>query len=84
MVLDNLEPFRDRIHGAIHFEPLYERHGDSLIGLLRRRFTEVTGHNRTLLSRLEAHPSVEILEVKEDVIGVNPLNPTSIVHWRYR
>jgi len=69
---------------VFHFEPIYELYDEAtLLGLLRRRYTQVNHYNQDLLTCLE-RGKVKIRKQVVDAIGLNPLNPTSIVSWRFR
>lgn len=81
--LENLTRYRQRIRTVINFEPVRELHAKNLLGLLRFRYTEINDYNRDLLSVLRS-AAVEIDRVDYDVIGVNPLNPTSAIQWHFR
>lgn len=83
VVPDNLRRYRDRIDVVIHLEPIYELHDDSLLGLLRRRYTEQNDYNRDLLSVLEGSADVHLMRTEYDLFGWPPLNPTSLIVWRF-
>lgn len=70
-----------RINGVFHFEPVLEEVDNSLLGMMRRRYTELNDYNRDLLSELRQRKAVRIRQVERDVLGLNPLNPTWVVHW---
>jgi len=72
-----------KVGDVFHFEPVYELYSDTLLGLMRRRYTQVNDYNRDLLSQLRSRPSIRIVEVKEDVVGIPPLNPMCVIHWRF-
>lgn len=79
-----LLPHRNRIEAVFHFEPVYELHDATLLGLMRRRYAEVNDYNRDLLSQLrERSEFIRIVRTETDVFGLNPLNPFSIVHWEF-
>jgi hypothetical protein len=82
--LDAVRQLRDRIDVIVHFEPLYRPDRQNLIGLIRNRYAEINDYNRNLLASLQAAADVEILSCEYDVFGVNPLNPTSVLVWRFR
>ncbi|MBI4442273.1 MAG: hypothetical protein HY649_02730 [Acidobacteria bacterium] len=82
-VLDSLFAYRDKIGAVLHFEPLYESHGANLLGLMRRRYTEINDYNRDLLDVLRQRSYVRIVKIEENILGLNPLNPTSILHWEF-
>jgi hypothetical protein len=81
--LIGLSRHRARIRDVFHFEPVYELHGEGLLGLLRRRYAEVNDYNRDLLSGLRARADIRVVQTRADVLGINPLNPTSVIQWRF-
>jgi len=83
LVFDNLLQYRDKIQAVFHFEPVYELHRESLLGLMRRRYTEINNYNKDLLSELQSRAYICIIELQGDMFGLNPLNPTSIIHWMF-
>ncbi|MDD4286970.1 MAG: class I SAM-dependent methyltransferase [Candidatus Peribacteraceae bacterium] len=76
-----LPKYADRMTAVVHLEPLYETHGESLLALLRKRYTEMNDYNRDLLPLLRANPAVTVQEAQMNVFGLNPLNPTSVIRW---
>jgi hypothetical protein len=83
-VLNALSRYRDRIHSVFWFEPANELHDSSLLGLLRRRYAEVNDYNRDLVSRLRERNDITIVQLQEHVFGANPLNPLSIIQWKFQ
>jgi hypothetical protein len=83
VIIDNLRRHRERIAAVLHFEPAYELHDDSLLGLMRRRYAEVNDYNRDLLSVLRSRPDIHITHALPDVFGLPPLNPISIIRWEF-
>lgn len=81
--LDVLATHADSIHSVFHFEPVHEFYDDSLLGLLRKRYTEANDYNRDLLSQLESRANIRILQRRPNVFGVNPLHPTSVIEWEF-
>ena len=81
---DALAGHAGKIHSVVMLEPAHELHGNSLLGLLRRRYEQVNDYNREMVGTLKARRDVEILRLEPHVLGVNPLHPTSIMHWRFR
>lgn len=73
---------------VVHFEPCYQDHdGQSLIGLMRRRYTELNDYNRNLVELLRSFEdagAIRILEHQANVFSDTPFNPTSIVMWAPR
>lgn len=70
---------------VVHVEPLYEHCDDAtLLGLLRRRYIEMNGYNRnllTMLRQLEAEGSIRLIHESEAAFGPNPLLAASVVSW---
>jgi SAM-dependent methyltransferase len=82
-IIQTLMENRDIIHSVFHFEPIYELHDDSLMGLMRRRYTEMNDYNTNLLTQLKQNDQhIQIEHTSSDVFGLSPFNPTSIVEWR--
>ena len=73
---------------VVHFEPLFEHaRQDTLLGLLRRRYVEVNGYDRSFLGTLRMAVQdgrIEILDELPNVFGANPLFAASVVVWRPR
>ncbi|MDD5751488.1 MAG: hypothetical protein PHS73_03130, partial [Candidatus Peribacteraceae bacterium] len=77
-----LPQYADRVTEVVHLEPVYEaQEGGSLMALLRKRYTEMNDYNRDLLSLLQSNASVTVQEVQENIFGLNPLNPTTLIRW---
>ena len=36
------------------------------------------------LEHFNVHRDIEILEYERDIIGLNPLNPTNLIVWRFK
>jgi hypothetical protein len=81
--IENLSLFRDRIEKVIHFEPIINPTRTKLLGLIRNRYCEINDYNRNLRQLLIARPDIEIITEEYDIFGLNPLNPTSILVWRF-
>ena len=79
VVIENLLRFGKRIDRVIHFEPAHDRHDTSLLGLMRQRYTEMNDYNRDLVSVLENSADVQLLQYEPEVVGITPMNPTSIL-----
>jgi hypothetical protein len=73
--------FRGHALTVFHFEPVRGLHGDSLLGLLRRRYADANDYNRDLWEALRTCPGVSVRRARADVFGINPLNPTSVIEW---
>ena len=82
-VLDALASYRKGISAVFHFEPVFELHGETLLGLMRRRYCELNDYNRDLFSELQQRAYIRVMNAQSDVFGLNPLNPTSIVEWEF-
>jgi hypothetical protein len=82
-IFDYLLPYKDRIQVVFHLEPTYETYGETLMGLMRRRYVELNDYNRDLLSELRRRSYIQVLDTHENVFGLNPLNPTSIIQWEF-
>jgi len=83
IVFDALLEYRDAVHSVLHFEPLYRPEERTLLGMLRCRYTESQGYNRDLLPEIRRRREIRVLSEEIDVIGCNPLHPTSIIHWEF-
>jgi hypothetical protein len=82
-VFDALGEYSEKIEDVFHFEPVYELYGTSLLGLMRRRYTQLNDYNKDLLTQIKTRSTVRLRSVKDDVIGIPPLNPMSIIHWQF-
>ena len=91
-VFDNLPSVKDAIERIVSIkgkqwnigliEPIFEWCSDSLLGLLRKKYTLENDYNRDLLTILESHPNIEIIQKDKEFFGMNPLHPASFVCWR--
>ncbi len=82
-VLNALGRYRDRIGAVVHFEPLFFPEDNSVLGILRRRYLQYQGYNTDLLSTIEGRREIELLDMRINVIGRNPLLPLSVLAWRF-
>lgn len=82
-IINGLRLHKDRIHRVVHAEPIYDLYDDTLLGLMRKRYTQLCDYNTNLLTLLRNAPDIHIVSIKEDVMGLNPLNPTSIIEWEF-
>lgn len=84
-VLDGLRPYKNKIERVVFFESIYE-HCDpaSLIGLMRKKYIELCDYNTDMLTILRSSDDVEIITERKNVIGLNPLLPTSIIEWKFK
>lgn len=83
LVFESLEKYQGIVKFVVHFEPVQELHGSSLLGLCRKRYAEINDYNRDILSELMSRSSIRINSVQPNVFGLNPLNSTSIICWEY-
>ncbi len=71
---------------VINFEPIYEHcNSATLIGAMQKRYIELNGYNRNLLSILKEAEHKKIIKIvfeKSQVFGSNPFLPFSIVAWK--
>ena len=82
-VLDVLARHRDKITAVVHLEPAYELCGDTLLGLMRRRYIELNDYNRDLIGELRRRPDVRMVGLEADLIGWNPFNSLALIHWEF-
>ena len=82
--LDALKRHARKIAGVVHFEPIFEVHGPNLLGRLRRAHAESLDYNRDLLTLLNSRADIAVQSVEPNVLGLNPLNPTTFIHWTFR
>jgi SAM-dependent methyltransferase len=71
----------DSVLGGVHLEEIGP-HPDTVLGLLRRRYADVRGFDMDLLPVLREHRNLSVTHVEYDVIGANPLHPSTAVRWR--
>jgi len=82
-LLPTFSKYREKITAVVHLEPLYElADKESTLGLMRQAYTLLNDYNTDLLTAIKAM-GVKILRTQYDLIGGNPLNPTSLVYWRF-
>lgn len=69
-------------------EPIYQFYGaNSLVGLMRRRYYEANDYNRQILPSIEDAERkgfIAVTGINENVIGINPLCPVSIISLRLK
>ncbi|NEX59657.1 class I SAM-dependent methyltransferase [Noviherbaspirillum galbum] len=69
------------------FEPIVEHYRpDSLLGLMRKRYYEFNDYSRRILGSLqeaEERGLLRIEAVEENLLGVNPLCPVSMIRARF-
>jgi len=82
-VMQTLAKYKDKIAEVIHLEPVYELiDKQTTLGLMRQACTLINDYNTDLLTTLNSM-KVNILEIDIDVLGTDPLVPTSLVRWRF-
>jgi hypothetical protein len=71
---------------AVHLEPVgWQRDPDAARSRAAMDYAIANDYNRNLLALLdseEAAGSLKIVRFLEDVIGINPDNPSSLIVWR--
>jgi hypothetical protein len=82
--LQALARYAGKVAGVLHLEPVYEVHGNSLLGRLRRAHADSVDYNRDLLTLLRERQDVVVHSIEPNVYGINPLNPTTVIHWSFR
>lgn len=81
---DTLWQYRRKVKAVFHFEPLHDNHDETLLGLMRKRYSEINDYNCDLLSQLKQRSEmVRLIHIEADVLGLNPLNPTSVIQWEF-
>jgi SAM-dependent methyltransferase len=83
-LLQALRRIRDRIDCVVHFEPLYCPGRRSFLGLIRNRYAQLNDYNVNLVDCLQQAADIEIIHREDDIFGINPLNSTSALVWRFR
>ncbi len=83
-VIEGLRRVRNRVRLVVHFEPMYRAEPTTFLDHIRNRYMELNDYCRNLIETTDADPDIEVLEHTPDVLGLNPLNPTSIRVWRFR
>ena len=82
-VLPKLRKYKEKIMAVVHLEPVYElADKESTLGLMRRAYILMNDYNTDLISTIKAM-GVQILKIQYDLIGGNPMNPLSLVYWRF-
>lgn len=81
-VIEQFINYKNKIDTIVHLEPVYDMYNeDTLLGLLRKKYTEINDYNRDLFSSLEQHKEVEIQKTEHDIFGDNGLCPMSLIQW---
>jgi hypothetical protein len=82
-IMPTFSKYKEKIAGVIHLEPIYELIDKrSTLGLVRQAYTLMNDYNTDLLTVLQ-NLKVRILKAEADVFGANPLNPTSLILWKF-
>ncbi len=79
---DAIVKHKERISAVFHFEPVYNLDGQSLLGLMRSRYAEVNDYNHDLMLQPQSY-KVGTANIRLNVFGINPLNPTSVIQWEF-
>lgn len=81
-VMPTLIKYRRKISCVIHLEPVFEFNDPSTtLGLMRKSYTLLNDYNKDLFTCLK-QMGVKILKMENDLFGLNPLNPTSLIVWQ--
>ena len=83
-IVENLRRKKGSINAVVHIEPSFLAERNSLLGVLRNRYVEYNDYNRNIVEVLRSSLDVEILELRTDVVGLNPLNSAHAIVWRFR
>jgi hypothetical protein len=83
VVIDALRAIRDRVDAVIHLEPVCRDVPVSFWDLVRNRYMMMNDYCCNLLQVLQEECDVEIIEFERDIQGLNPLNPSSLLVWRF-
>ncbi len=82
-IMSTFGKYKDKIAEVVHLEPvceLMDKH--STLGLMRQAYALMNDYNTDLLTTLNSM-GAQILKTDVDLIGANPLNPTSLVQWKF-
>lgn len=75
---------RAKLKCVIHFEPTIVPSRGSLLGLLRNQYLKLNDYNQDLLALLHQDSRIVVLEEEHDVMGLNPLNSTNYILWKFK
>ena len=79
--IKGLRPYHGTIHAIVHMEPLYDYCNTTPAGKRQRQYLELNHYNQDLLEQVEAQG--DILRYDRNIMAANPLNPTSLLVWRF-
>jgi hypothetical protein len=80
-VIPKFFKYRKHIASIVHFEPVYEfNNNHTSLDAQRRLYTLRNDYNKDLFYSLK---DVNIIRIKSDILGSNPLNPTSLIQWQF-
>jgi hypothetical protein len=83
-VIEALSLYRDVIDKVVHFEPAHDLFDDSLLGQMRRRYTQLNNYNADLVAQLKNRPDIRIDDIQPHVLGFHALNPASVITWSFQ
>jgi hypothetical protein len=76
--------YRQKIAYVVHLEPISELYGsDNLLDLMRRGYVKAANYNKDLLTCIKGMEA-NIIATEKDLMGHNPLNPTSLLVWNFQ
>ncbi|MHC5737315.1 hypothetical protein [Nostoc sp.] len=82
--IEGLSANKDNIDLVVNFEPTFLIDRTSFVGMMRNRYIEINDYNNDLITLLRDRDDIEIIEYHSDYVGINPLNSTNIVVWRFK
>jgi SAM-dependent methyltransferase len=82
--IDGLSQHRESIEMVVQFEPFYLKSRQSLIGMFRNSYININDYNKDLLEILTDRSDIEIIEYQPDIFGMNPLNSTNLIAWKFK
>jgi len=81
--ISSMRKIKSKVDAVIHIEPIYNENRTSLLGVMRNRYAEINDYNRNLLDLLNDAKDIEVIHKELDLLGINPLNPSSVIVWRF-
>lgn len=81
--IETLSQYREQIAAIVCLEPEEDAFGDSLLGLMRKRYGQVNGYSADLVRCLRERSDVAIETVRANLVGSNALLPGTLTVWRF-
>ncbi len=82
--ISGVEKHRQKIDVVVHFEPCLLETRSSLLGCFRNQYIKLNDYNTDLVKILHERDDIEILEYQPDFMGINPLNSTHLIVWKFK